>query len=307
MAVIKETSGKKFSKSRTNIDVPSIARASQVAQGLSLTSSADIDTNNNENLYFHIMGALPSQIILFIYGEKFNQNFYTEIGAHNHGPGNLATGNVASGTTSHGHPGSYVSLGSHGHPGSSLSFAGTHRHAVYTGYDGGWKIDIDGGSSGTNGYRYYFPIDNTSTPILLTDGSHIHTVTIATTNLGSPGATIATASVDAHGHLVTTGITATVGLLPFSGAVHASGSARSYFNAMKIAIDGVDKTSQLLTQAALAAFGDGTAGHVLVTTGVQLDLLPFISTPGQHKVTFSLNTGSPNNGGKIRYNLYTVA
>jgi hypothetical protein len=136
--------------------------------------------------------------------------------------------------------------------------------------------------------------------------NHTHAFTAVDTDLGTPGITVVNNNIDSHTHGVASGSVANYGLLPGLGSLHTSGTAKQYFDSLKIYIDGVDRTVALLAYVSLVKFGDGTASHVLVTTGVELDISPYVTTLGQHKITFLLNTGSPNNGGKLHYNLYTI-
>lgn len=292
-------SGNKYSKRATDVGTPQIVRPSFGSGNGIWMGAADIDTNNAETFYFHIFGGVPNIATLFVYGQLFNQAFYTELGLHDHGPGTLET---ATANPDHQHDGQVV-MGSHNHTGSTGS--DTHHHAVWVGNDdSGFKIDIDDDAA-NNAYHSNFPVDGTSRQILQ-DDAHSHTVTINSTNLGSKSFTTnAINGTVVHSHLVDTGETDEEGLAPNTGSMHLTGTAKAYFSALKIEIDGVDRTAALLTQASLAAFGDGTSGHTIVTTGVELDISTWITSPGQHKIKFSLNTGAPNNGGKVRYNLYT--
>jgi len=335
MAITKGRQGK-FTKKSTDLSTPAIVRPKISSASQTWMGAADVDNNNPETFYFHLFGSVPAETTLFVYGDLYNQAFYTELGlhnhvvsitsgtsnqsfnhthvvsidfgAHNHGDHNLATitgwlkGADASTPTSASMPNS-----THNHAlesdGSASGF-GDHRHTLgVDNGDGGQKIDIDGG---TLVYRTTFPttgnfimgtnqVDTRLTPVRLN----------ASFTSNSQANNTLFQVMQNHTHLVS-GNTASVGLAPIVGSVHTSGTAHSYFNALKIEIDGVDVTAPLLVQAGLAAFGDGTAGHVIVTTGVELDISAYVSVPGQHKVKFLLNTLSPNNGGKVRYNLYTL-
>jgi len=296
MGLVRGTGEKKFSKRRTDIDVPATSRPTLIVSGLSYVGSADIDNNNPENLYFHIFGQLPQEIKLYIFGERFNQNFYTEIGLHNHDSGSLSTNNIS--VDGHQH-GTNTDI-NHGHGHSLEVSPSSHKHGLVisentTASDDGLDTNNEGVTLSSDG-RF---INNTSLSI---SGSVTGTGTL---NKGGQTGNVNSGST-LHAHSVTSGVTGTVGLNPGVGSLHTAGSAKQFFDDMKIALDGIDKTSILLTQASLAKFGDGTSGHTIVTTGVVLDITSLVLTPGQHKLTFSLNTGSPNNGGKVRYNLYLL-
>lgn len=296
----------KFSKKRTDNSTPAIVRPINTFQGGTWNGAADIDANNKETLRFHIFGAVPSQTLLYIYGDLMNQNFYTEVGEHNHGAGTYVTGNVSGGSTSHSHSGD-VTLGSHNHTGDADS-DGTHDHSIYaeshpTDGDSAQNDDIiDTIDSGNKGFvaQNRFGIDYTETT-----GSHGHDLSIDSTNLGNKSLDINSASIDSHNHAVT-GSSAVMGIIPSLGTVRTTGSLpKTYFNAMTIELNGVDITATMLAQASLAQFGDGTSGHQIVVTGIELDLSSLITVAGEQKLEFKL-TGA-NNGGKLRYNLYTFA
>lgn len=290
-------SRQKFSKKPTDIGSPTITAPQFTSPGFSWNGAADIDENNTDTFYFHIFGNVPSNILLYIFGDKFNQAFYTELGQHSHGYGTYATGNVSTGSTSHSHT---TNIGhSHTLSGTAVS-AGSHRHGVRTEFSAdGWAVDIVGGSEAGSTYYYDLP-DHPGYTILGYDGTHSHTLSGSVSYSGSPSSS--TVSINTHGHGVTSGSSSDTGIIPSAGAVRTSGSPKEYFDSLKIFIDGIEQTVALKLQAGLAKFGDGTAGHIIVTNGVELSLNGFIATPGQHKIRFEL--GGLNNGGKVRYNLY---
>ena len=49
-----------------------------------ISGCGDIDDNVSEKLYFHLT-KMPRNITLYLYGEKFNTQYYTELAAHDHG------------------------------------------------------------------------------------------------------------------------------------------------------------------------------------------------------------------------------
>lgn len=74
----------------------------------------------------------------------------------------------------------------------------------------------------------------------------------------------------------------------------AGGNAKTYPNALKVYIDGVDKTAQILALCGLGALGDGTAGHVFVTTGTgEMDITSLITSDGFHEIKIT----EPQNAG----------
>lgn len=48
-----------------------------------ISGRADVDANVSEKLYF-ILDKMPRSIKLFLYGEKYNEQYYTELAGHNH-------------------------------------------------------------------------------------------------------------------------------------------------------------------------------------------------------------------------------
>jgi len=78
---------------------------------------------------------------------------------------------------------------------------------------------------------------------------------------------------------------------------NAGGSPKTYPNALKVYIDGVDKTTQILAKAGMAALGDGTSGHAFVTTGSgEMDITDLITSDGFHTITI---TEPQNDGGRV--------
>ena len=67
-----------------------------------ISGSGDIDENVSEKCYF-VLSKVPRSITLYLYGERFNTQFYTELAYHNHG-GSSGNSNVAhSHTVAHSH------------------------------------------------------------------------------------------------------------------------------------------------------------------------------------------------------------
>lgn len=270
MAIV-QGKGQKFSKKSTDISVPAISRPVINQVGNAWNGAADIDAYNPETLYFHVFGNAPDTTTLYIYGERLSQLFYSELAQHDHGPGSLATGNVSSGSTNHSHPVTGGITNS------------SHSHSLITEDVGVVSLKGFVGS----------PAGVSTGGLVVANDNHTHAHSLGTS----------LNNVDAHSHLVASGVTSGSGNAPDAGPVRTGGGAKTYFDDMTITIDGVDQTSALQAQAGVVKFGDGTSGHPLVTLGIELDLSGIILTPGQHKIVFSV-TGN-DNGGKIRYNLYT--
>jgi hypothetical protein len=98
------------------------------------------------------------------------------------------------------------------------------------------------------------------------------------------------------------GDTAAAGDDPVSGWVENTGVApKTYSNALKVYIDGVDKTAQILSKSGLAQLGDGTSGHAFVTTGTgEMDITDLITTDGFHEIKI---TEPQNAGGRCLLHL----
>lgn len=298
MALIRG-SKQKFRKQSTDVSTPAIVRPETVSQGISLQGAADVDENNPEQFYFHLLGGVPSQILLYLYGQKYNQSFYTELGEHNHGPGNLSTANVS--INNHRHSGN-VSI-SHNH-GFDLEPAGSHNHSLMLKHD---ETDTAVDTRRFEESESYDSVTSEGVNWINEGGSHAHAIDVTSTSPNSQGFNTGDVSSGSttHAHNVNAGVSNSYGVLPDGASVvpASGGTPRTYFDDLQIEIDGVDRTAVLLAQAGEAKFGDGTSGHNTVVTGHELDILPYIATPGQHTVKFSVS--GAENGGKVRWNLYT--
>lgn len=282
-------SNQKFTKKRTSVSTPSIVKPTIEFQSLNWNGAADMDENNPEKTYFHVFGAAPTEAKLYLYGDRFNQAFYTEIGEHDHGPGTLQTGNVNVGDTTHNHTTDTY----HRHYNNFTSGTDYHSHRLYAEVPNAGTVDT---SSDPAGYTYGSPA------LIEGESSHAHPIQGYTDYQGSGSAASTSISLNAHQHAVASGDTDIAGISPAVGSVRVSGSPKQYFDDLRIEIDGVDKTADLKLQAGVAKFGDGTSGHSIVTSGIELDIQSYIVTPGEHKIIFSL-PGS-NNGGKLRWYIY---
>lgn len=287
---ITKGSNQKFAKKRTSVSTPAITKPSIEFTSLNWNGAADIDENNLEKFFFHIFGAAPTEVKLYVYGDRFNQAFYTEIGEHDHGGGTLQTGNVNIGDTNHRHSTNIY----HRHYLSLTSASFYHSHQLYVELSSS-SGDVVSTSGPSGKYVYQSPI--------LIKGRDLTATTSGYTNyIGSTAAGSTYTSVNTHQHAVASGTSANAGISPAAGSVRVSGSPKQYFDDLQIEIDGTDRTAALLAQKGWAKFGDGTSGHAIVVSGAELDLKNYITTPGEHKIIFTL-PGS-DNGGKLRWNLY---
>ena len=191
---------------------------------------ADIDLNVSEKVYIH-PGAAPTSVKLYLWGEKFSPLFYTELGQHSHGPGDI-----------------YI----------------PHEHAVRanTNSETGRSVNLENNLGAWGVYR-------------ITDsGGPAGTPTGNTDPAGVPGGPLST-------------------------------SVKDWLDHMKVWIDGVDRTADVLDRTPLTEFGDGTEGHDFNTeTGSgEMDITSLITGTGQHVIEFKVASG----GGRVRYNLYVNA
>ena len=100
-----------------------------------------------------------------------------------------------------------------------------------------------------------------------------------------------------------TGSTAAGGSDAITGSTANSGvTAKTYPNALKVYVDGTDKTAQILAKAGMAALGDGTAGHAFVTTGTgEMDITDLITSDGFH--TLKITEPQSNAAGRCMIHL----
>ena len=77
---------------------------------------------------------------------------------------------------------------------------------------------------------------------------------------------------------------------------------KDWLNDMRVWIDGVDRTADVLALTPLTEFGDGTEGHAFNTEigSGEMDITSLITGTGQHVIEFKVASG----GGRIRYELY---
>lgn len=302
MAITKGT-GQKFVKKQSNRTIPKTSPSRVTVSELFLTDHENIDENNPSTLYFHIFGGIPRTIQLVLRGEQFNTNFYTELGQHDHGAGDLTLGGVTSGSVDHSHD-----VVGHDHT-FSLE-ATTPTGGIGQDIDHGHSVRVSNNDAVINSLRVadtdlgYVEQAPATGNDYIDEGIATHGHLVGGTISSTPAEINLTSGLDEHGHSVNSGNTDDTGLAAAIGSLNTV-AAKDYFNDLQIQIDGIDRTAELQADASIAQFGDGTSGHIIVTDGIELNISKFISTTGEHKIVFSLN--GTNNGGKIRYNLYMRA
>ena len=258
----------------------------------------------NESAHAHAFGTLAT----------------VAVGDHNHGAGSLSgsqpthihgvSGNTANANLAHTHSsGSYGTdqEANHQHGGVEngtgyTGNSGIHSHDV-TGDSGAWSIanlhnhsiSFNTGAGGGDGV--------TITGYVADGGGHQHTISGATAagSAHSHGLTGATASGGSHGHSLT-GTSAADGIHnhALSGSTVSAGShdhglsgdtasagttPKTYPDQLKIYVNSVDKTAEILALTALTEFGDGQGTHAFVTTGSgEMDISSLIAAPGIHEL-----------------------
>jgi len=208
---------------------------------------------HSDNVIYHASGedescllfrfkrsAKQATVILELKGAKLHQGYYTELKEHLHAKGTLAGSQP---THIHGKGTlAAANMGGHEHGVGSLALNfPNHNHSIESHDHAG--VEPGAGVTGPSGTLY------TSSVGLSIEGE--------------------TASVGDHGHSIT-GSTAAGGgdAVTIAGnTANAGGSPKTYPHELKIYINGVDKTAEVLALTALTEFGDGTAGHDFVTAG----------------------------------------
>jgi len=233
--------------------------------------------------------ANEGKIYLELKGAKLHQGYYSELLQHNHGVGTLtipfapnhthAAGSLAGSQPDHTHPltGSTANQSvSHNHVISNIS----HQHAIPATGSGGQTGWANGCTS---------PSGNQS-------ASHNHAKgTLAVGNGGNDAVTITgnTGSNGYHEHVIS-GNTANAGV-----------AAKTYPDQLKVYINGVDKTAEVLALTGLTQFGDGTVGHAFVSTGSgEMDISSLVSAAQFHEIKITEPTSGKGGGCLLHLELY---
>lgn len=294
MGIFKGTR-QKLSRRPTDRSLPANSTATATPLSASLTDNENIDENNSATLYFKIFGVVPQNIRLFVYGELFNQNFYTELGEHNHTSGSLSSGNATGTSVDHNHA---DLVHNHSFSLTADEDDAAHNHAVRVAQN---DPDLRSISVDDDDFGYVEQAQAGLGADYLDENFAPHTHDISGDIEGAVPSTLATTSgLDDHAHNITSGNTSDTGVVLPVGSITTI--SKDYFDDLQIWINGINRTAILAAQVGTAKFGDGTAGHSIVTTGFELNLKSFITAPGEHKIEFIL--GGSQNGGKLRYNLY---
>jgi len=247
-------------------------------------------------------------------------------GAHTHGVGTLAVGNA--GGHSH-NKGSLVGsqpTHQHGVSGNTENANIQHQHGKGS-LAGSQPTHVHAacrenpGTSGAGGGDAVTIAGNTAN---MTDNVlHAHSISFNTGAAGNEEVTISgsTDSVAAHNHALS-GETAEGG----AGASHnhtidlesdpdgddavtitgstanTGGSPKTYPDQLKVYINGVDKTTEILALTALTQFGDGTGSHAFVTTGSgEMDISSLFAAAQIHELKITEPTSAK--GGRVLLHL----
>ncbi len=280
--------------------------------------------------------AKQSKVFLELKGAKLHQGYYTELKEHNHGVGTLnistapnhahAKGTLAGTQPTHTHGVSGTSgteSQSHKHTPGTLAgtqpththtkgtLAGTqpththdmqnHRHNEVetglstTGEVAAYEIEKEVSAGGNDavtiagstaaGGNQAVTIAGLSS---IADRSHSHSISLTSAAGGNQAVTIAgsTASTGGHSHTIS-GSTANTGDSP-----------KTYPHALKVYVNGVNKTADILTKSGLGVLGDGTSGHDFVTTGTgEMDISDLIVAAQIHELKVTEPTA--DKGGRV--------
>jgi len=225
------------------------------------------------------------------------------VGNHAHG-----VGSYAGSQPNHNHGGNTENTDlSHNHPSGTLAGSQPkHRHPASGKLDGSGDnyVDLDGDDAvSISGSTANWDRANLHNHSINNDGNDAVTITGTSGNAGGHGHSMsgATAAGSAHNHSLS-GATASDGahVHSISGASAAAGdhdhalsgstastgtTPKTYPDQLKVYINGVDKTVEVLALTALTKFGDGTAGHAFVTTGSgEMDISALIVAAQIHEL-----------------------
>ncbi len=296
-------------------------------------------------VYFHIRGRTPNSITLYLKASEFPKIHYTEMGQHDHHGSSIGvtftSKTITAAQLAHTHSldGKYT-----GNDAVASNDPSPHSHGfdawvntdVMTSSD--WGIAFGGRT--LDAYQHTKRISEVwavpavgnptiivtprdAAEIEITGGQHIHSLT------GDTGAAVFTGT--GAGIDITPTVASSSSTLAPSGVNDhtpekfysaRNGAPLTYFDDLRIAIDGVDRTALIIEQiidsvadqtqkdAWKQKLGDGTGSHPLVeetidAVPIRLNFLPQVRfVEGQHVIEFSLPPNSEANGGKLYYNLY---
>ena len=253
-----------------------------IVRPVALHGEVEIDMHNPKQVHFHIFGGLPTSVTLYIYAAQFPTYYYTEMGNHDHELEDLKSESTEA-------------IPAHTHPLNEVvtSKDGTHVHDDVT-VEGKVEnpparaIKLQGTSEGR------FNLSDTKVDLDISGGSHTHTFP-ADAVTGSAG------EIDSFSLTVT----GTVSKTGQRKDIRISRDPLKHIADLKVLIDGIDKTQEILDRLGWTRLGSGKEGHNLVKRGtgpIRLDLLGVDLFEGEHDILFVVD--GDGNGGRILYNLY---
>ena len=328
------------------------ARSAASVRQYALGGVRDLDHLNPCMIYFHIRGQQPTSVTLFLRAEMFSSIYYTEMGEHIHEL-HVNVNKLTIPEHSHGMPKSVTEKGSsHSHNVSSVT--ANSDSSVWNGVIGSsaaislastiapnplgsaTAVGVAELALGIAGVfdpnaalnltlspnpfkdRNSYDLTNKVNMSIILDGESDHTHSI-------PGVTnpFPLQEIPLSGSAIADPSGITDPSKPKYSARYRK-SPLSFFKKLSIAIDGTDRTSDILSQILdyvadsnqkarwSNGIGDGTSSHpiadiALDSVPIRLDFLPSVSFgEGEHVITFSLKplSNGDANGGKIHYNLY---
>ena len=217
-------------------------------------------------------------------------------GSHSHS----LSGSTASGGSSHSHSISLTtgSDGSHTHTASIDTYK--NKTDSVAGDDHTHSIDLTSGSGGSHSHSLSGALAGSGDLTSSDGGGHNHTISGLTGDSGDDVVTItgqtgesgelSTSETGSHSHSIT-GQTGETGVME-----------KSYPDSLKVYINGVDKTADILSKSGLSELGDGTQNHSFVTTGTsEMDISDLIASDGFHEIKITEPT--VDKGGRVLLHL----
>jgi hypothetical protein len=303
--------------------------ASQVS-AIALEGEKDIDKDNPKELRFAIRGGAPSSVLLYLWGGKFSSLFYTEMGQHAHTLSNVQVGSITTSLAAHTH-----SLSNHTHtiPGTTTGDGGGHGHDLYVdkaGFDpdppvvgregtvsthqnATQRINLFDPPRDSEWHSEYATKGGQGKNYIQGVGNHSHSVSVGPTAGASPDVT-GPASAPQGSETHTPTFSATIDPAGSPTYNVRGGPAYEYVDGMRVALDGIDITNDILAVLKrrlgwgdTPQLGNGKEDHVFVKEGTDsIDLLTIATSHNidmsreKHSLTFSVKGG----GGKVLYNLF---
>lgn len=255
----------------------------QQVRSVSLEGEKDINKTNPKVLWFHVEGAYPESVTLYLRARKFSTLFYSEMGKHTHTVTVDVKKKEINLTHGHGAEAAQTDSAEHDHEMLVQSDEGTGLEACTT-EDTAWRSDeIQGGS-------HFHTISELKLEDKVMDADHDHFADATVTHTGVTNVTarnnkpalsdLVTLKVLLDGNPITKKITDQLESKPGQAGLWAT----------------VDGSNQPCIKGSSLALPEGTG---------EIDLLKLDDVeiaPGPHKLEFRLDEADV--GGCVQYNLY---